>query len=161
MKKRSLGLILLIAATAILSVGCGSKDSAKNSEVESSAQEENVKEEEAKPAFGQRTVEEYPISAGTQSKLDALETDYSKVNWLAEYEPTEGIVVSEATFNRKNGIGGEEHYLALALTNLTGAHVKISIECYLENEAGEVVYDLIEDGLEIWDGNTIGTEIAY
>ncbi|MBP5595303.1 MAG: hypothetical protein J6Y02_07970 [Pseudobutyrivibrio sp.] len=156
MKKRKFS-ILLVSIIGLMTVisGCGEKKS--DSVADNESQVEVVKEE--KKTFGERTAAEYPISEESQAKLDALETDYSKVNWDVEYEPESGIVVSEEVFGRDNDLKQEETHLAIAFTNLTDENVKISIEGYVENENGEVVYDLVEDDIEIWANNTVAREM--
>lgn len=154
MKKRKLAL-LLIATIGVLTVlsGCGSKE---DSIAESAKGEiEDVAEENA---FGARSLEEYPISDDTKTKLEALTTDYSKVNWEVEYEPKPGIVVSEGTFVKTTSMGSE-NYIVVAFTNLTGNHVSLSLKGYIEDEDGKVVKDIIKDDLEIWDGNTVAREV--
>lgn len=155
MKKRKLAL-LLIATIGVLTVfsGCGSKEDSSTE----SAQEETEEAAEEVP-FGARSLEEYPISDETQTKLDALETDYSKVNWEVEYEPTSGIVISEGTFVKETKMGSA-NYIVVAFTNLTGNHVSLSIEGYIEDEDDEVIKDLVNDDLEIWDGNTVARAVC-
>lgn len=150
--KKILGLMM--AATILVGCGQSKADEAKD-DVE---QTEETSEEVA--AFGERTVTEYPISEESQAKLGALETDYSKVNWQVEYEPIDGIVVSESMFVTDTKWGPTNHMI-VAFTNLTDDSVKIDIEGYLENEDGEVAHDLVEDDIEIWAGNTVAREINF
>lgn len=156
MKKRKIS-ILLVSMIGVLSVISGCGDKKDDSVADNEGQVEVVEEE--KKTFGERTAAEYPISEESQAKLDALVTDYSKVNWDVEYEPEAGIVVSEEVFGRNNDLRQEETHLAVAFTNLTGENVKISIEGYVENENGDVVYDLLEDDIEIWADNTVACEM--
>ena len=115
-------------------------------------------EELAPEDFAKKTVKEYPISDDIRAKLDALDTDYAKVNWGAEYQPADGIVVSEAEFVRPYQGSENAHLLAVAVTNLTGNPAKVSLEGYVENTDGDVIYDILTEDeyseLKIWDGST-------
>ena len=156
--KKILGLMM----TATIIVGCGNSkvDGANDSSVEIGEVKQEGDSEEA-AAFGEKTAAEYPISEESQAKLDALETDYSKVNWQVEYEPIDGIVVSESMYVVDTAKWGPTNHMVVAFTNLTDDNVKISIEGYLENEDGEVAHDLVEDDIEIWAGNTVAREIYF
>ena len=105
MKKRKIS-ILLVSMIGVLSVISGCGDKKDDSVADNEGQVEVVEEE--KKTFGEKTAAEYPISEESQAKLDALVTDYSKVNWDVEYEPEAGIVVSEEVFGRNNDLRQEE-----------------------------------------------------
>ena len=114
---------------------------------------------ESTASFGARMLEEYPIDTDDQATLDTMETDYSKVNWQVVYEPEPGIIVSEGTFVKEQKIGPASNHLIVAFTNLTGDHAKLSIEGYVENKDDDVIYDLIDNEVEIWAGNTVARDI--
>jgi len=152
-QKLMLSLVAMISAATLLS-GCGSKEETeiKQNEIEAQAEAETTE-----AVYAEQDLADYPLSEETQAKLDALTTDYSKVNWLAEYEPADGIVVSEATF-----VHARTHYenVVIAFTNLTGNHITLSVEGYLEDVNGEIIEDVVKDGIEIWDGNTVAIAVS-
>ena len=108
--------------------------------------------------FGAKVAAQYPISDEMQKKLDTLDTDYSKVNWLAQYAPAdnEGIIVSETKYE----FNGFNHFV-IAYTNLTDEGVQLSFEGYAENTSGEIVKDIIESDVELGPSRTICRDYVF
>ena len=109
--------------------------------------------------FGAEVAEDYPISPEMQSQLDALDTNYKKVNWQIAYAPADndGIIVSETSYINTKG----KCHLVVAYTNLTDEAVKLSYEGYAQNQVGDVVKDLVESNLEISAKNTIVRDLNF
>lgn len=109
-------------------------------------------------AFGAEVAKDYPISSEMQGKLEALSTDYSKVNWQVAYAPSnnEGVIVSETSYFDDN-----RNYLVVAFTNLTDEGVKMSYEGYAENIEGDVVQDLLESDVELGPQCTIVRNLEF
>ena len=155
--KKLLGIMM--AATVL--VGCGkSSDSVENESSPEAGQtvEESKEEDAVAAAFGEKTVAENPLSDETKAKLDALDTNYKKVNWDAVYSApdNDGIVISEtAYFDKQDSL---HNFLVVAYTNVTNEAVKFSCEGYIENASGDVVADILESDVELGPNNTIAIQ---
>ena len=158
-------LSMALIGTVVSFAACGDKGGSSNGGNDSFEEgilddepegDDNVPEADEEVAFGAGVAAEYPISSEMQSQLDALDSNYKKVNWQVAYAPADddGIIVSETKYNYEGC-----NHLVIAYTNLTDAGVKISFEGYAENTAGEVTYDLLEDDVEIAPKNTIVRDI--
>ena len=141
--KKLLGIMM--AATILVGCGKSSDDAAKDPSPEAGQTVEDSKEEDAvAAAFGEKTVAENPLSDETKAKLDALDTNYKKVNWDAVYSApdNEGIVISEtAYFDKQDSL---HNRLVVAFTNVTDEPVKFSCEGYAQNAEEKVVADIVD-----------------
>ncbi|MBR5650286.1 hypothetical protein [Pseudobutyrivibrio sp.] len=165
MKKMKLvWLSMAIIGTVVSFAACGDKGGSSDGGNDSFEEgilddepegDDNVPEADEEVAFGAGVAAEYPISSAMQSQLDALDSNYKKVNWQVAYAPADNdaIIVSETKYNYE----GRNH-LVVAYTNLSDAGVKISFEGYAENTGGEVVFDILEDNVEIGPQNTIARD---
>ena len=154
-KTRLLGLTLALLGTVTMLAACGSKKESAESSPEHGT-EAAATENTAEIEFGKKSEEEYPISDEVRKKLDALTTNYSKVNWEAEYMPTDGIVVSEGTYiDTQNMVSVEYHHLVVAFTNTTDQNIKLSLDGNVEGVDGTYIQDIFTDDIEIWAGNTV------
>ena len=152
--KKLLGIMM--AATVL--VGCGkSSDSVENESSPEAGQtvEESKEEDAVAAAFGEKTASENPLSDDTKAKIDALDTNYKKVNWDVVYSApdNDGIVISEtAYFDKQDSL---HNILVVAYTNVSDQAVKFSCEGYIENASGDVVADIFESDVELGPNNTI------
>ncbi|MBP5324829.1 MAG: hypothetical protein J6Y86_04970 [Pseudobutyrivibrio sp.] len=155
--KKLLGIMM--AATILVGCGKSSDDAAKDPSPEAGQTVEDSKEEDAvAAAFGEKTVAENPLSDETKAKLDALDTNYKKVNWDAVYSApdNEGIVISEtAYFDKQDSL---HNRLVVAFTNVTDEPVKFSCEGYAQNAEEKVVADIVESDVELGPGITIAIQ---
>lgn len=150
--KKLLGIMM--AATVLVGCGKSSDDSVKDSSPEAGQTVEESKEEDA-AAFGEKTASENPLSDDTKAKIDALDTNYKKVNWDVVYSApdNDGIVISEtAYFDKQDSL---HNILVVAYTNVSDQAVKFSCEGYIENASGDVVADIFESDVELGPNNTI------
>ncbi len=158
-KAKLLGFTLALLGTASMLAACGSKKGDMSPQFDQSG-ETTITKSAATKEFGKKSEEEYPISDDVQKKLDALTTDYSKVNWEAEYMPTDGIVVSEGTFiDTHNTIKAERYHLVVAFTNTTDQNIRLSLDGNVEDVEGAYVQDIFTDEIEIWAGNTVAISL--
>ncbi|MBR5650281.1 hypothetical protein [Pseudobutyrivibrio sp.] len=150
-------LCLAIAATILVGCGNSKTDGANDSSVEIGEVKQEGDSEEA-AAFGEKTAAENPLSDETKSKLDALNTNYKKVNWDVVYSAPDnnGIVISETKFYDKQD--SLNNILVVAYTNVTDAPVKFSCEGFAEDAAGEVAVDILESDIELGPNNTIAVK---
>lgn len=153
--------LLFAAMSAMLLVGCGSKgDSNVNGESQdTSADVVAAEEEEEKEAFGAEMLKKYPISKEMQEKLDALDTNYSKINWDVSYAPfdNDGIIVSETAYEKNTELGVTGHDLVIAYTNLTDESVVLTCNGEIENTDDSPTYNgsIEEETIELWPGCTV------
>ena len=153
--KKFLGIMMV--ATVLIGCGKSGDDSEKDSLPES---DQTVEEgaEEAKAVFGEKTVAENPLSDETKAKLDALDTNYKKVNWDAVYSApdNDGIVISEtAYFDKQDSL---HNRLVVAYTNVTDSPIIFSCEGYAENDEEKVIADIVESDIELGPGITIAIQ---
>lgn len=163
-KTKLLWLSMTLIGTLVSLAACGNND--KTSQQPSSSNvgastEENVESESTgdeieASTIGTSDVEEYPVSEDMQAMLGELNTYYSKVNWDVEYQPAEGIIVSESIYTCVGDNGAEPYYLVIGYTNLNDSPVKITCQGDIMNANGSVNHvDVDEAELAVWPGNTV------
>lgn len=165
MRRKKLAL-LLVATIGVLTVfsGCSSSGAptdnttgeSADGTVTDSVDDEEVTEEAESSVIGAADVNEYPISDDMKAKLEGVNTEYSKVNWDVEYQPADGIIVSESIYTCIGDHGVEPYYMVIAYTNLNDAPVKITCQGDIMNTNGSVNHAHVDEtDLVVWPGNTV------
>jgi len=92
------------------------------------------------------------LSAESQSILNGLDTDYSKVNWGVQYSPTgmDGVVISIAPYTTSN-----LSFLLVGVTNLYDQDITFSAKAIAKGTSGQEVGNGSFYELAIRPGNTI------
>ena len=92
------------------------------------------------------------LSAESQSILNGLDTDYSKVNWGVQYSPTgmDGVVISIAPYTSSN-----LSFLLVGVTNLYDQDITFSAKAIAKGTSGQEVGNGSFYELAIRPGNTI------
>ena len=92
------------------------------------------------------------LSAESQSILNGLDTDYSKVNWGVQYSPTgmDGVVISIAPYTSSN-----LSFLLVGVTNLYDQDITFSAKAIAKGTSGQEVGNSSFYELAIRPGNTI------
>lgn len=160
--------ILLLCAMLLCSqlVGCSNKNDAKKADQNNTKQEVNTEsiadteEEDITTEFpaaatlpAEESSEAAYLSGSTKSSMDALETDYNKVNWGVSYTPfkkMKNIVFSVAPY-----YDGFSWYLIVGITNLYDQDISIYGEGMAKNADGEDVGSTALYETCIGSGNTV------
>ncbi|MBP5598256.1 MAG: hypothetical protein J6Y02_23010 [Pseudobutyrivibrio sp.] len=166
MKKMKLvWLSMALIGTVVSFAACGDEDRGNGQpSVEIGADiepegDDKVPEGDEGVVFGAGVAAEYPISSEMQSQLDALDSNYKKVNWQVAYAPADnaGIIISETSYINTKG----KNHLVVAYTNLTDEGVSMSFEGYAQNVSGDVVKDLVETDVELGPKTTIVRDVDF
>ena len=92
------------------------------------------------------------LSEKSQSILDGLETDYSKINWGVQYSPTgmDGVVISVAPYTASN-----LSFLLIGVTNIYDQDMTFSARAVAKGIDGQEIGNVSFYELAIRPGNTI------
>lgn len=154
MRKKSLSLLLLGSALAISLCGCGKDKDDKDEKTTVTTTEattEYVTTEDdltttTEDDTTNNTTDFAPVDTNldvltpdeVQARLNALSTDFAKVNWAASQSPLEnatGIVVSYAPYFDADGT----FCMVVAVTNLYDQTVAFSGDIDITNASGEII----------------------